>query len=45
MWLLVDPRAEQAIGDSSPVACPWNVHSAHHSHSESRFQGRSLERA
>lgn len=44
MWLMVDLRA--GSGESMaphPCPCPWNVPSAHHSHSWSPFQGCSLE--
>lgn len=40
-WLLV---YRWAIGGSSQPPCPWSVHSVHHPHGGSHFQGHSLER-
>lgn len=46
MWPLDDLRVRPGQSEAPyPLPCPWDVCSAHGSHSGSHFQGYSLERA
>ena len=46
LWPPVDLWAGRVQSEAPhSLSCPWNVHSAHCSHSRSHFQGWSLERA
>ena len=45
MWPTVDPEVRPGqLEAHHPLPCPWNVPSAHCSHSGNRFQGSSLGR-